>query len=287
MPTRFSSAEKVLLILWLALLVAVIASCGGLAAPSGQLAPAPNPGSAGGGGGTAGGGAGGSTSSDFYLASVFSVALTPAASSPQATSTQPRGTIKVNESASDGRGVLQITGGDASSTYQLRFCMRGAPDDLTSCQPVTDYSTDASGAATVNFQMAPGGYSGAFFVFKNNEVRFAGGHNETIAGTSFSSGLTPGATTPGRGRGDVVGKTSRFTVSSGPPNESFRCMWLGLSAGSSGQAILNTDAQGNGSTSLDLNPDHPPSARTGTFYCSAKCQTGQCEFTYSTGFKVQ
>jgi hypothetical protein len=196
----------------------------------------------------------------------------------------------VNESASDGRGVLQITGGDANSLYQLRFCMRGAPDDLTSCQTVTDYSTDASGAATVNFQMAAGNYSGAFFIFKNGEVRFAGGYNETIAGISLSSGLFPGASTQGYGRGDVVGENLRIALNNGPPNESFQCMLLGLSSGSSSQATLKTDAQGNGSTTFDFHPgfpNPPPGASTGVFHCTARCQTGQCEFTYTTGFRVQ
>jgi hypothetical protein len=282
--SRFASS---LMIAASVFLLVTMSGCGGSSSPVTPMTPAgaSNAGPPPSGGSTAGGTNG--PSQDFYLASIFSVAQTATASTPQATSTQPRGTIKVNENASDGRGVLQIMGGDANSAYQLRFCLRGAPDDLTSCQAVADYSTDASGAATVSFQMGPGNYFGAFFVFKNNEVRFAGGHNETLSGTSFSSAMLPGGATPGRGRGEVTGETSRIAVSGGPPNESFQCMWLGLSAGASGQFILPTDAQGSGSTSLDLSPlDSPPSARTGSFHCMAKCQTGQCEFTYTSGFRV-
>jgi hypothetical protein len=281
--SRFASS---LMIAASVFLLVTMSGCGGSSSPVTPMTPAgassagPPPS-----GGSTAGGANGS-SQDFYLASIFSVAQTATVSTPQATSTQPRGTIKVNENASDGRGVLQIMGGDANSTYQLRFCMRGAPDDLTSCQVVTDYTTDASGAAAVNFQMGAGTYSGAFFVFRNKEVRFAGGYNETIADTSFSSGLAPGGTTPGRGRGDVASGTARVSLSAGPPSQSFTCMMLGLSAGSSSNGTVTTDAQGNGSASFPLHPFSPPGAGTGTFYCSAKCQTGQCEFTYFTSFRV-
>lgn len=230
-------------------------------------------------------------SADFYLASIFPV-VDSGFDEPQTLNTDPKGTIRVNETASDGRGTIKMNGGEPSTTYQLRFCQRGAPRAFTSCVSVTDYATDGNGAASVNFQMAKGGYSGAFYIFKDNAVRFAGGFNTAIAEVSFATGMAPGVdirgNTPGRARGDVTGRRARVTVTSGPPNETFRCHLLNITRGGGDLGLLTTDAQGNGSndpTVFEQFNSHPK-AGTGTFYCSAKCETGQCQYTYGTGFKV-
>lgn len=235
------------------------------------------------------GGTGSTTpaSVDFYQASIFSVAT--GLDEPQTTSTEHRGTIRVNENASDGRGSLRITGGEPNAGYQLRFCHRGAPRALMNCVRISDYITDGAGAATLNFQMVPGGYSGAFYVFKNSAVRFAGGFNSSLSEPSYSTGLQPGASTPGRGRGEIVGRTARITITGGPPNETFRCQILSMTGGGADLGLLKTDAAGNGVNDpsvFGMTSTHPR-ASTGLFYCSAKCQTGTCEFTYLTSLKAQ
>jgi hypothetical protein len=240
-----SSAETVLFrgIAMLAsmLLLGVLVGCGGGASSApvapGSSASAPQPGTT--------PTPAPSAASDTYMATLFlAFGNNPA----------PQGTVAVDATANDGRGTVQVSGASPSSSYELRFCMQGAPSPTSNCFHVADYGTDANGTATVNFQVSQkGSFTGAFFVFKDAAAQYSSGVNTFASGTSFHAVLLPvSSSTSGGGSASASGQAAHVTLNGALPNHNYQAMLCGLSSGCQTGTALATDAQGNGAADMQL-----------------------------------
>lgn len=225
--------------------------------------------------------------SDSYMATMFAVSSDGSTAS---TAASPLGTITADDSANDGRGTLKITGGQANTSDDLRFCSQSDSQPIGSCTSITTYSTDASGSANVTFQVPPGptsnsGYQvGSFYVFNNGAPVYVGGANAQATGTSFRAVLLPQLPQPPPGGGtvSVSGQTLHVALSGVPASMSYEVLLCsptpaGDRCNSFGTNTVDADGQGNGAKDFQL-----PSA-TFIGIVLVKNHLGQ---DYGTGFRV-
>jgi hypothetical protein len=200
----------------------------------------------------------------------------------------PQGTITVDATANDGRGRLQIGGGEPNSLYDLRFCPNAFPAP-PNCSDVTSYTTDGNGAATVNFQMTqPGPLSGIFVVFKNGTAVYGAGPDTLDSGVSFQAALlpTPEHSRPGSGRVTVTGTNFHLVLTGGIPNHGFQVFICFIFPDSSCDtaAILQTDAQGNGT--VDWQEINASTGSAQFVWPVAFALFDNGPFPYATAFRV-
>ena len=235
---------------------------------------------------------------DNYHATVVAVWARDQAS-PDPYNASAYGTIAVDTNANDGRGTLQITGGAATSNYELRFCFRGASSPTANCFTVVTFTTDASGSANVNFQIAAGAsqngqFTGAFYIFKDNIATFAGGVDTLASGESFRAVLLPSppSSFTGSGTVSVSGTTAHITITGGPANQNFQAIACGLSAGCAHDVFFQTDAQGNGAADMQFQSGAVGGALNATFIGDFIVEENNSGVVYAGGaydsaFRVQ
>ena len=294
------------------LLVTFLAGCGGgqssnstsastsPTAPSGSSAP-PSSGGSGstsgsGSSGSSGGGTGGSTGGSE--ATEFATILVNGSSQ--------NGTLTVDANGTDGKGQVQLTGGDRNFNYQLNFCSFRS----SNCVNAGNVNTDASGAATTNFQFpGTGVWSGNFTISApGNQNSFettfpappqtgqyisALQRASTVAdvaqmnlGTPGSDPLTSGQLTVTPNPGNPAGSQTslKFILSGAAPNQTYLAGFCSGPASTcfaiTGQ--ISTDSSGNVTTTLPYTNFNP----SGVFYLSRDGDAaGTLEFI--VGFKVQ
>jgi len=208
-------------------------------------------------------------------------------------SAPPLGTVTVDDSANDGRGTLKITGSQANTSYEFRFCSGSDTQPVTtSCTSIVSYSTDASGSANVMFQVPPGpssssGYHvGSFYVFNNGNAVYVGGANAQTAGTSFRAAVLPQCCVnlpPGGGSVSASGQSIHVALTGVPASMSYEVLLCaptpaGIRCNSFGTNTVDVDAQGNGAKDFSL------SNQTFIGFVLIKNHLGQ---DYETGFRVQ
>lgn len=311
-------------VLFVSILVAAFSACGGTGSSNNSNAAAPaasnpptssSPGSSGGSSGSSGSGSSSGSSGSGSSGSTGSGGSSGASGASGATefsailvrnSATQAGIITIDASQADGKGTVQVSGGDANFNYQLQFCSFRTGD----CIVMGNVNTDASGNATTNFQFPQKGiFAGPFSVSAPGDTMSfestfpappqtgqyesplqRAGSVVDIAkmklGTPGSDPLQSGQliVTPNQANTPGSQTSLKFTLTGAAPNQSYLA---GYCAGpdSSCYAItgpITTDASGNASATVSFTSYNNP----GVFYLSRDGDpTGTLEFI--VGFQVQ
>ncbi len=181
------------------------------------------------------------------------------------------GQITVDPNANDGSGTLQLTNAANSGNYSLQFCPYPSPlptAQQNPCTAITDFTTDNSGKAQVNFQFPKKGvWSGIFVAVRGDITEFASGFNLPGAGqqyraalqqassvTSGTGGINPGGDALKSGSVSVTDTTAHVVLQNATINVTYSVIFCGNGGGSScyGIGSLTTDSTGSGTADIDL-----------------------------------
>ena len=300
-------------VLLLSILVAVLSGCGGSSSSNTTSSNTTPPASSNSPGSSGSGSAGSSGSSSQPGGSGGSTGAASGATEFEAilvrygnNQSSQAGTIMIDSSQADGKGQVQVSGGDPNFNYQLRFCSFRTSD----CIVIGNVNTDASGNATTNFQFPQKGiWSGPFSVSAPGDTMSfestfpappqTGQYVSPLQrassvvdiaqmrlGTPGSDSLKSGQliVTPNQANTPGAQTSLKFTLNGAAPNQSYLA---GFCSGpdSSCYAItgqVTTDASGNASATLPFTNYNP----SGVFYLTrAGDSSGTLEFI--VGFQVQ
>ncbi len=195
------------------------------------------------------------------------------------------GQIAVDLTADDGKGVLQLKNAATSASYALQFCPYPSPLPTAGlqdqCWAITDFTTDASGQAGVNFQFPKNGiWSGNFVAVRNGTAEFASGFNLPGSGVQFradlhqassitsgTGGMNPGGDALKNGSVTVTDNTAHVEVQNATVNVTYSVTYCMNGGGSSCWQVgsLSTDQTGSGKTDIDLAAALGTSDQSGIF----------------------
>lgn len=167
----------------------------------------------------------------------------------------------MDTTANNGAGNLQGFMESVNSSFTLQFCFFPQQQNSSNCMNVTQFTSDASGFANVNFTFPnKGTFSGVFVIVDSggNRAELAG---TGTMGTSFKSALLPAATitggigqttgnSPGSGSAAMNDATAHITLSGAFPNHTFNTALCNAVNTCTPLANITTDAMGNASADV-------------------------------------
>jgi hypothetical protein len=249
----------------------IIAGCGSssnsTSTPSTPTA-SPNPGGSGTGSGGSGGTGGSSPSSPSTAPDNYSAYLL--APVGRNNFILNGGTVKVDTTANDGAGGLQLSLGSsappAGAPFTLLFCpyptnFQNIPGNYQNCAVVVNFNWGSQTSMTVNFTMPKGTWSGAFLLLENGVEFLAGGMSTSTPGTGFQSALLPASSVtggigtaagPDNGSGSMStnGTTLQIQFTGAMPNDSYNVQMCSLEGTCNSIGTLTSDSSGMISGSL-------------------------------------
>ena len=172
------------------------------------------------------------------------------------------GPITIDTMANNGAGNLQLTG-VGFTNVELQFCPKGVNAD---CMNVTQFSSDASGNANVNFTFPQKGtFAGVWQIVNSGCSSGCQDAASTIgdSGVGFRSAMLPAGSisggigqstgsAPGSGTMVVTNATAHLTLSGTTPNHAFHVALCGDPQGLGCAALSDVTTDSGGNASADV-----------------------------------